>query len=166
MHRAWKERPREEAYAFNPAFLSSLECNFVLEYTKAKHDACPMSLVYMFPALSLHGKTRQRLPGTIITSLYQWIQQNEDVLVDLPRRTRALLPLVREGTMFALHQRVLILEGGRFLPGEKKGHFTPKFIESLSEDMSDAISCSRFLARWFAKSGAESSILSAWGIKP
>lgn len=167
MSRAWRDRPREEAYSFNPAFLSSLMSDFVREYSRAKHEACPITLVYLFAPLSLHRQTRHRFPNRTVTSLYEWIQGNEDVLVDLPRRTRALLPLMRDGLKFAVYQQVLEFSGGKGLvPGNKKGHFTPKFMEELSVDVNEAIDSSRFLAKWFAKSGSEASVLSAWGVRP
>ncbi|MDP2496184.1 DUF6521 family protein [Shimia thalassica] len=167
MPRAWRDRPREEAYSFNPAYLSSLMCDFVREFTKAKQEACPITLVYLFPALSLHRQTRERFPSRTVTSLYEWIQANEDVLVDLPRRANALLPLLREGAKFALYQEVLELSGGHgLILGGKKGHFTPKTIESVSIDVRETVTSTRFLAKWFAKSGSEASILSGWGIRP
>ena len=77
------------------------------------------------------------------------------------------MPLLREGAMFAFYQEVLVFEQGHKLTvGSKKGHFTPKFLLSVSKDMNDAVSATRFLAKWFAKSGAEASILSSWGIRP
>lgn len=167
MHKHWLDRPREEAFLFNPAFVSSLICDFVRSYEKAKGTACPMTLAFLAPALSLHRQSRQRLPSSTVTALYEWIQQNEDILVDLSRRVRVLMPLLREGTMFAFHQEVLRFEQGHNLTtGSKKGHFTPKFLTGVSKDMNDVISSTRFLARWFAKSGSEASILSSWGVRP
>lgn len=167
MRRSWRDRPREEAYAFNPAFISSLMCDFVREFTKAKHAACPMTLVYLFPALSLHRQTRERFPSRTVTSLFEWIQDNEDVLVDVPRRASALLPLLRDGAMFAVYQQALEFNRGHgLITGSKKGHFTPKFLETVSHDVNEAVAATRFLAKWFAKSGSEASILSGWGIRP
>lgn len=167
MSRHWQHRPREEAYAFNPAFLSSIMTEFVREFTKAKHESSPITFVYLFPALSLHRQTRERFPSRTVTSLYEWIQDHEDVLVDLPRRTRALLPIMRDGLKFAIYQQVIEFDGGKGLTlGPKKGHFTPKFMESLTTDVNEVILTSRFLARWFAKSGSEASVLSGWGVRP
>ncbi len=167
MHKAWRDRPREEAYSFNPAYLSSLMCEFVREFTKAKQETCPITLVYLFPALSLHRQTRKRFPSRTVTSLYEWIQDNEDVLVDLHRRTSALMPLLRDGAKFAIYQEVLEFSGGHGLKiGQKKGHFTPSFLKSASTDFNETVISTRFLAKWFAKSGSEASILSGWGVRP
>ena len=167
MNRAWRDRPREEAYNFNPAFLASLMTDFVREYSKAKKDACPITYVYLFPSLSLHRQTRERLPRRSVTSLFEWIQDNEDVLVDLPRRAKALLPMLRDGAKFAMHQQVLEFdEGHKLITGPSKGHFTPKLLETMSKDVGEAVTSGRFLAKWFAKSGSEASVLSCWGIRP
>lgn len=167
MARAWQYRPREEAYAFNPAFLSSLMCDFVREFTKAKHEACPVTLVFLTPALSLHRQTRTRFPNRTVTSLYEWLQNNEDVLVDLPRRSHALLPLLRDGLKFAIYQEVLeFSDGHRLHVGPKKGHFTPAFLDTVSVGTREIVTANRFVAKWFAKSGSEASILSGWGVRP
>ncbi len=147
MVKAWKDRPREESYNFNPAFLSSLMSDFVREFCKAKAEACPITYVYLFPALSLHRQTRSRFPSRTITSLYEWIQDNEDVLVDLPRRSRALLPLLRDGAKFAIYQQVLEFgEEHRLVVGPKKGHFTPALLRTMSSDVNEAVAATRFLA--------------------
>lgn len=167
MDRSWHDRPREEAYAFNPAFLSSLMCDFVREFTKAKHESCPVTLVFLAPALSLHRQTRTRFPSRTVTSLYEWLQNNEDVLVDLPRRNHALSSLLRDGLKFAMHQKVIeFSDGHRLVIGPKRGHFTPSFLVTVSSDMNEIVTATRFLAKWFAKSGSEASVLSVWGVRP
>ena len=128
MDRAWQDRPREEAYAFNPAFLSSLVCDFVREFTKAKHEACPVTLAFLAPALSLHRQTRTRFPSRTVTSLYEWLQNNEDVLVDLPRRNHALLPLLRDGLKFAVYQKVIEFSDGHPCCWTKKRAFHSRII--------------------------------------
>ncbi|MBN8647518.1 MAG: hypothetical protein J0L55_06140 [Caulobacterales bacterium] len=167
MAERWSDRPREEAFLFNPAFLSSIMCEFTREYCKAKKVGCPVTLNFLAPAISLHIQTRERLPHSTVSSLYEWIQYNEDVLVDLPRRLRGLLPFLREALMFSLHQQTLEFDNPHTLTvGEKNGYFTTGLLKGVTKDMADAVQSTRFLARWFAKSGSETSILSSWGVQP
>jgi hypothetical protein len=99
--------------------------------------------------------------------LYEWLQNSEDVLVDLPRRNHALLPLLRDGLKFAVYQKVIeFSDGHQLVVGPKKGHFTPAFLGTVSSDMNDVVATTRFLAKWFAKSGSEASVLSGWGGRP
>lgn len=167
MLKNWLDRPREEAYVFNPAFIASLMCDFVLEYQKAKNNGCPLTFVFLAPTLSLHRATRTRLPNTTVTAMYEWVQNNEDVLIDLQRRSKALLPLLQEASAFGLHQEIVMFTNGHHLKtGAQKGHFVPSLLENVSTEMKEIISTTRFLARWFAKSGSEASILSSWSMRP
>ncbi|WP_139839586.1 three component ABC system middle component [Oceanibacterium hippocampi] len=167
MREHWQAHAREESVLFNPAFLGSLLCDFSHEFYKAKSAPCPVTLTFLAAGISLHRQTRQMLPGTTATALYEWLQDHQDVLVDLPRRVRGLSPFLREALMFSLHQNTLKFEAGHGLvAGTKKGHFTPAILKSSTPDMIGVVQRMRFLARWFAKSGSEASILAAWGVRP
>jgi hypothetical protein len=167
MREHWRAHAREESFLFNPAFLGSLLTDFVREFSKAKSAPCPATLAFLAVGVSLHRLTRQKLPGTTATALYEWLQDHQDVLVDLPRRMRGLTPFLREALLFALHQNTLMFETGHCLATEnKKGHFTPSVLESSTTEMTEIVQRTRFLARWFAKSGSEASILAAWGLRP
>lgn len=167
MREHWLAHAREESFLFNPAFLGSLLTDFVREFSKAKSTSCPVTLAFLAAGVSLHRQTRQKLPGTTATALYEWLQDHQDVLVDLPRRVRGLSPFLREALMFALHQNTLKFDSGHGLAtGGKKGHFMPAVLEPSTAEMTDIVQRTRFLARWFAKSGSEASILAAWGLRP
>jgi len=167
MREHWLAHAREESFLFNPAFLGSLLTDFVREFCKAKSVPCPVTLAFLAAGVSLHRQTRQKLPGKTATALYEWLQDHEDVLVDLPRRVRGLSPFLREALMFSLHQDTLKFESGHGLAtGAKKGHFKPAVLESSTAEMTDVVQRTRFLARWLAKSGSEASILAAWGLRP
>lgn len=167
MREYWLAHAREESFLFNPAFLGSLLTDFVREFSKAKSTPCPVTLAFLAAGVCLHRQTRQKLPGTTAAALYAWLQDHQAVLVDLPRRVRGLSPFLREALIFTLHQDTLKFEFGHGLAvGAKKGHFTPTVLESSTVEMIDIVQRMRFLARWFAKSGSEASILAAWGLRP
>lgn len=167
MREYWLAHAREESFLFNPAFLGSLLTDFVREFSKAKGTPCPVTLAFIAVGVSLHRQTRQKLPGTTVTALYEWLQDHQDVLVDLSRRVRGLSPFLREALIFTLHQNTLRFDAGHGLAtGAKKGHFTPSVLKASTVEMADIVERTRFLARWFAKSGSEASILAAWGLRP
>lgn len=167
MREHWLAHAREENFLFNPAFLGSLLTDFVREFSKAKSTPCPLTLAFLAAGISLHRQTRQKLPGTTATALYEWLQDHQDVLVDLRRRMRGLSPFLHEALMFALHQDTLKFGFGHgLITGAKKGHFTPAALGESTLEMTEIVDRSRFLARWFAKSGSEATILAAWGFRP
>jgi len=44
-------------------------------------------------------------------------------------------------------------------------HFPTNFVRETTPETKQIIDRMKFLARWFAKSGSESTILAAWGAK-
>ena len=102
---SWVHRPMEEANLFNPAFVGSLIYEFVKVYQKSKSEGAPLTYVPISLSLSLHRPSRARLPRSTVTSLYQWVQNNEDVLVDFHTRLMGLLPYVREAVQFSMKRQ-------------------------------------------------------------
>lgn len=163
----WSARAPEEAHLFNPAFLGSLSFEFVKAYGSKRDGLAPLTLVAVALAISLHGGTRRRFPYSIVTSLYEWLQHNEDLLIGFPERVQGLMPYIREATVFAIAKHILaIAEGHHLRLGPKKAHFPKGFIADTTPETRDIIDRAKFVGRWFAKSGSESSILAAWGVRP
>lgn len=164
---AWNNRTPEEARLFNPAFLGSLSYEFVKAFGSKQDGSAPITLAAVALAISLHAGTRRRLPYSIITSLYEWLQNNEDLLIGFPERTTGLVPYVQEATIFAIAKNVISIKEGHHLQlGEKKAHFPKGFVDDTTVETRDIIDRTKFVGRWFAKSGSESSILAAWGVRP
>jgi len=163
----WHKRPLEEASLFNPAFLvGSLIYEFSKETYKHKKIGAPLTYVPIALTIALHSKTRARLPYSTVTSLYEWIQENEDLLIGFSNRVKWLRPYWQEAIRFGLMRNTLRLaDGHSLLSGEVKAHFPAKFILETSLETKEIIERTKFLARWFAKSGSESTIIAAWGIK-
>ncbi|MBC8338641.1 MAG: hypothetical protein H8E39_08110 [Alphaproteobacteria bacterium] len=163
----WEHRPAEEANLFNPAFVASLIFEFAEEFQKGKPEGVPLTYISIALAISLHRHSRLRLPSSTVTSLYEWVQQNEDILISFSERISGLLPYIREAISFSMRQETLRFGEGHFLQlGDKKAHFSAPFIRDTTTEVSDTISKSKFIARWFLKSGSESSILACWGVRP
>lgn len=165
--RLWDERPREEAYLFNPAFCAALLHEFVKEFQKAKGQPVPFVLLFCALPVALHGKTRRALPGSTVTSLYSWRERNPEVLVGFAERAGSLRPIVQEALRFAIDRSALAFgDEGAVMLGHRALSVARKLEETLTEDARDCIAASRLLGRWFAKAGTASTIMAAWGIKP
>lgn len=164
--RRWRQRTPEEAYLFNPAFLGSLVYEFVRTYSK-DHENTPLTLAFVGVSASLHGETRRRLPYSTVSSLYGWLQDNEALLIKFADRTKGLTPYLKEAVIFSLSDESLEQSAGHsFKVGRRRVGFTPAFLEDSTGEISDIVDRTRFMARWFAKSGSEASILAAWGVRP
>jgi len=163
----WRERPREEANLFNPAFCAIILVEFAKEYHKAKGQACPYALLFCALPLSLHGKTRRALPSTTLTSLYSWRERNPEVLVGFAERARSLRPVVQEAVRFGVDRTALeFISNGDLMIGAKPLAVGKKFEDGLTDDARECLATARLLGRWFAKAGTTSTIMAAWGVKP
>ena len=163
----WNERPREEAYLFNPAFCAAALHEFIKEYKKAKGGAAPYALLFCVLSIAVHGRTRRALPGSTLTSLYSWRERNPEVLIGFAERARSLRPVVQEALRFAIDRNAIqFADDGGVTLGTKPLTIAKKFENALTDDARECIAAARLLGRWFAKAGTASTILAAWGIKP
>lgn len=166
MLRVWEKRPLEEASLFNPPFLGSLIYEFSKEYSKHKSSGAPLTYVPAVLTIALHAKTRSRLPYSTVTSLYEWIQDNEDLLIGFSSRVDWLRPYWQEAIRFSMLRATLKLNDGHLISiGDTTAHFPANFVRETTPETKQIIDRVKFLARWFAKSGSESTILAAWGVR-
>lgn len=127
-----------------------------------------MTFVLVFCALpiTLHPATRNRLPKTIITGLFPWIETNSDVRIGFGDRARNLTPYIRDGLLFAsIHQAIDFETGGFLTTGPKRISFRKRVLDDMTPDIRDTVNATRRVARWFAAAGDPATILAAWGVR-
>lgn len=159
----WRRRPVEEANLFNPPFL----CSLIFEFLKAHGNGAPITLVVIGLTTSLHRLSRERLPYSTVSSLYEWLQSNEDVLIGFVARARGITPYVKEAILFGMDLNVLAPGDAHNIQlATTKAGFPKSFTDSTTPETKDIIDRTKFMGRWLAKSGSEVSIAAAWGVKP
>ena len=155
-----------EAIHFNPAYCGALAYEFVRAYQNAKKAPVPFALVFCALPIALHPATRNRLPKSIATRLFPWLENNSDALVGFSDRARNLTPYVRRAiTYAALRQAITFNSGGTISVGPKRASFTPSALDKATMDIQTTVIAIRKIARWFAAAGGTSTILAAWGIR-
>lgn len=163
----WKNRVIEEANLFNPAFCATLIAKATDEYQKKAHRPLPYSLTYLLLPVVLHGRTREALPGSTITSLLSWIQDNREHLTDFAVRVRRLRRITREALLFGTqHGSLAINTDGGIVVGAKRRSPTEKRTELFTEEVRECVDRAGFLGRWFAVAGTTATIFAAWGVSP
>lgn len=164
---SWQQRPPEIANLFNPAFIAALIYEFVKEYEKSNSEGAPYPYIPIVITLALHPTTRRKLPSSTVSALYEWVQNNNECLVGLHERSKNFHPYAQEALRFAmLHNAVKFDEGYFLKTDDKKASFTPSFIRESTQEVADIVKTTKFLARWFVKSGSTSSVMSCWGVMP
>lgn len=86
----WSNRVVEEANLFNPAFCATLLAKTTEEFSKKANQLLPFALAFLVLPIVLHRGTRLALPGSTITSLLPWMQDNREQLVDFAVRVQRL----------------------------------------------------------------------------
>ena len=82
------------------------------------------------------------------------------------KRTRELVPFMREAILFSTLRRTLAIDiEGRILPGtvKLKGHTA---YRKKSEEIAQIFGKSEFVGRWLAASGSPTTIYSMLGVRP
>lgn len=167
MIRRWNQRPSEEANLFNPAFLAALTYEFIKAYEQEEDSGASVFLILLALSMSLHRSSRDRLPTTAISNLYNWVMDNQDLQIGFAERARNLWPYVNEALLFGVaQQRLSLSHGHQITLGKQKATFTKTFLEDATSEVRDIVESSRLLGRWFTKSGSESAIAAAFGVKP
>jgi len=163
---AWTDRPTEVANLLNPAFTGAVLRLAVAGYSGQVNQGMPFELAFMVFPFALHAATRARLPRAISTLLHAWLQDNRDVVVQFPERTRSLAPFTREAIIFACQRGVLRIDDqGMLHPGDEKLKKITAY-KSISDDIKEALARADFVGRWFALSGSPITILTLLGVRP
>ena len=165
--RPWAERwVSEEANHFNPAYCGALIFEFVRAYHNAGKAPPPFALVFCALPIALHPATRRRLPRSVATRLFAWLEDNRDVRVGFADRACNLVPHIREAFRYAMARQAIRLDdGGAVVPGPQRASFTQTALDETTTDVRDTVDAIRKVARWFAAAGDTPTILAAWGIR-
>src|SRR5438034_7852295 len=109
MRAEWEMLPREEKLLFNPAFLALLLARCSRGYQSILKEPIPIPLSFVALTIALNRPTRELLPKSVATNLVHWIQEHPEVRAITPMHAVASVPLLREGLLFALTQRICLV---------------------------------------------------------
>jgi hypothetical protein len=166
MNLAWNERPTELANLLNPAFTGAVLRLAVAGYVKEAQAGMPFELAFLVFPFCLHWATRGRLPRAVSTLMHTWLQENRDVLVQFPERSRSLVPFTKEAILFTCQREVLTVdEAGLLQPGDAPLRGITSY-KTASEEVKEATNRAEFIGRWFALSGTPVTIFTLLGVRP
>lgn len=161
----WHDRPFDVSNLLNPAFGGMILRKAVDGYYKVADQGMPFELTVLPLSLVLHQDTRERLP-TISTTMQGWLQDNRDLMIGFAKRTRELVPFMRESLIFSTVRRTLELDStGAIVPGTVKLRGVTTYPKK-SDEIAQIFSKSEFLGRWLAVAGSSTTVYAMLGIKP
>jgi hypothetical protein len=163
----WRLRVVEEANLFNPAFCATLLARTADEYAKKATRPLPFALGFLVLPIVLHHGTRSALPGSTLTSLLPWVQENREQLVDFAQRVQRLRAITREALLFGIqHETLLLTADGSIAVGPKRQSATEKRTGLFTDEARECVDRAGFLGRWLSTAGTVATIYAAWGIAP
>ena len=163
----WSVRVVEEANLFNPAFCATLLAKAADDFARKANRPLPFALAFLVLPIVLHHGTRSALPGSTVTSLLPWVQDNREQLVDFAQRVRSLQPFTREALLFGVqHQTLMLTSTGDVMIGPKRQSATDKRTGLFTEEARDCVDRAGFLGRWLSTAGTTATIYAAWGVAP
>jgi hypothetical protein len=166
MNPPWHERPIELANLLNPAFTGAALRFAVAGYVKETEVGMPFELAFLIFPFCLHRATRSRLPRAVSTLLHAWLQENRDVLVLFPERSRSLVPFTKEAILFTCQREVLkVDDAGLLWPGDAGLRGITSY-KTASDEAKEATNRAEFVGRWFALSGTPVTIYTLLGVRP
>jgi hypothetical protein len=164
---AWSNRAIEEANLFNPAFCAALLAKMSEEFSKKAARPVPFALSFLVLPIVLHRATREALPGSTITSLLPWVQENREQLVNFVTRVQRLKAISREAILFGIQGQTLrITADGSLTFGNKHRSVTVKRTPLFTTEVRECMDRAGFIGRWFAVAGSTATIYAAWGVAP
>lgn len=157
-----EQRPTEVANLLNPAFCSIILKDFISAFEKEAGNGVQYALLFLALPIILHEPTRKMLPKKTSSKMHMWIQNNPEVQINFSERTKFLVPYTKEAIMLGLQSGIIGID--------KEGHFIRKgrLKKSSWHEESEPIICrekAKFLGKWFAQAGTQSTILIIWGIR-
>lgn len=163
----WPSRVVEEANLFNPAFCATLLAKAADEFNKKAARPLPFALTFLIMPIVLHHGTRSALPGSTVTSLLPWIQNNREQLVDFAQRVQRLRPITREALLFGVqHQTLALAASGDVAVGPRHQSATEKRTGLFTDEARECVDRAGFLGRWLSAAGTTPTIYAAWGVAP
>lgn len=162
---AWRERPKETANLFNPAFCGTVLLNAIASFLDEAEAPMPLALAYMPLPIVLHEATRNVLPRNKTTSLLVWLQRQPEVRLGFASRMRALIPCTREAIMFLhVYGRVAFDSSGRISRAVSIRSLKP--LERQSEEFKATTTKATLVGKMLGKAGKPATIFAVWGVRP
>lgn len=166
MATSWLDRPSDHRILHNPAFCGILLARAAKEYEDTAGNGMPLPLIFLILPLSTPTLFRVSLPNNAAASIAAWIAEHPYVRVGLADSVRNSVALTREALLFCVQRRALAVNSAQFVSAVPRRISSTAELEKASSITQEIIGKARFLGRWFARSGATSTIYFMLGLKP
>ncbi len=161
----WSRRTPEEAALMNPAFMGTVVHHAVHGFEQESGLGMPFPLVFLVPPVVLVEGTRAVLPRRKDNSLAAWLQDHPNTRLRFGAIAGAMVPVVREGLLFAAAKAALALDGAGFRAG-RLVRGSGAAVATNTNQFQEILRSARFVGKWYANAGTTETIMALWGVRP
>jgi hypothetical protein len=134
------------------------------EYNKNTNSKFPFAFTFIVLPILLHKETRARMPRSIKTYFFVWVEENDDLFFDFAIRTSNIVKFTKEALTFLLaYQKISLTEKGEITtnPINSKVSTYPDYFE-----YNEIIKKAEMLGKWLSSTTDAKSIYSFFRITP
>ncbi|MBN9392269.1 MAG: hypothetical protein J0I20_29800 [Chloroflexi bacterium] len=151
------------ANLLNPAFCILLLREAIRGFEEEKSQGMPYSLVFFPLPLLLYAPIRQALPNSIRTKMFNWLKTKSDISIEFPEQANFYSPHTREALSFGLSNGIISITDTGLLKIQQSIDVQQ---DTDTEEVRDLKNKARFVGRWLALAGEDSTIYRMWGVQP
>lgn len=164
MNSTWENRNPIIANLFNPAFCGEIIRVVIQSYNKQSNKKFPFALAFIILPILLHDETRKKLPRSVKSYFFVWIEENDYLFLNFAKRTQSMVKYTKEAIIFAMaYKKIYIIETGEFIVLEKK---IKKRNGEEYEEYNEILKKAEMLGKWLALTSDVKSIYSFLRITP
>jgi hypothetical protein len=164
MKAPWSDRNTIVANLFNPAFCGEIIRSTIKEYNKNSEKKFSFPFTFLILPILLHKETRSRLPRTIRTYLFVWVEENDDLFLDFASRTRSMVKYTKEALSFLLaYEKVEFTKDGEIIASSEK---IKVYKQEEYQEYNEILKKAEMLGKWLATTSDVKSIYSFFRITP
>lgn len=164
MNKSWTERNTIVANLFNPAFCGEIIRVTAKEYNRHTNTKFPYAFAFLVLPIVLHKATRERMPRSVRTYFFVWVEQNDDLFFDFAKRTRSMVKYTKEALSFLLvHNKIQLSENAEIIATDKG---VKKINKEDYQEYNDILKRAAMLGKWLSSTSDVKSIYSFLRITP
>ena len=164
MRTSWTERNTIVANLFNPAFCGEIIRVTVKEYNKHTNTQFPYAFTFLILPIVLHKVTRDRMPRSVRTYFFVWVEKNDDLFFDFAKRTRGMVKYTKEALLFLLtHNKIEITENAEIIATDER---IKKINKEDYQEYNEILKKAEMLGKWLSSTSDVKSIYSFLRITP
>jgi hypothetical protein len=164
MNISWTERNKIVANLFNPAFCGEIIRATAKEYNKHTSTKFPYAFAFLVLPIVLHKATRERMPRSVRTYFFVWVEQNDDLFFDFAKRTGSMVKYTKEALSFLLiHNKIQLTENAEIITTDER---VKKINKVDYQEYNDILKRAEMLGKWLSSTSDVKSIYSFLRITP